>query len=254
LISVFDSGIGGISVLAELKKILPQEDFCYFADAANAPYGDKETEEIKLLMRQNVQSFLDQGAKAVVPACNTATSAAAASLREEFCDIPILGIEPALKPALQKTEKKVLVLATALTIKEKKLHNLAESLGEQERLIMLPCSGLMEMTEENPFSEEVESYLQCLIKPYAEEISAIVLGCTHYSFLKPLLKRFFPAAELFDGNEGLARHLQKVLTEKELLQQNGGALLWQNSLSDEAANAAYNRHCEKVYNNFKSRE
>ena len=131
-IAVFDSGVGGISVLKELVRQMPNEDFLFFGDSANAPYGTKPTEEVRRLTIEATQRFMEAGAKGVTIACNTATSAAVRTLRQMYPDFPIVGIEPALKPAVEHCPgEKVLVLATPVTIREEKFHRLFESLRER---------------------------------------------------------------------------------------------------------------------------
>lgn len=249
--AVFDSGIGGISVLAELQRLLPQESFFFFADKQNAPYGGKSKEEILELMRAHCRFFLQNGCKAIVIACNTATSAAISELRREFTDIPIIGIEPAIKPALLQNSGRVLVLATELTVREKKLHSLAETLGEEQRLILRACPGLMELAEALPQSAaDAEKYLRGVIEPLLPELSAVVLGCTHYSFFKPLLREAFPALPVYDGNEGVGRHLRHILSERGIAAPENaiGETEWHNSLeaTDQVAAARYIGHCREL--------
>ena len=245
-IAVFDSGVGGVSVLAEIMRLLPDEDFLYFADAASAPYGSKDTETLRSLIITRAENLLSRGIKALVIACNTATSVAVRQLRELYREIPVLGIEPAVKPALENSAGRVLVLATGLTVREQKLRDLISRLAQDREVRLTACPGLMELIEADPLSPETERYLTEKVTENGSVPEAVVLGCTHYLFSRPLLTKNFPAMQIFDGNKGLARHLAKILKEKNLLKNDiadqepeaaehfppfRGRMTWDNSLT-----------------------
>jgi glutamate racemase len=216
-IGVFDSGFGGISVLAAATVMLPDERFVYIGDNLHAPYGERTEAEILMLSRKSVQFLIEKGCKAVVIACNTATSVAADALRSEI-SLPIVAMEPALKPAsLIVQEGQVLVLATEMTLKLGKFKQLMESYGRDA--VPIPAPKFVTAVEagvtDGPaitalFDETLGPYLQ---KP----VKAVVLGCTHYTFLKPALRAYLPASiALIDGNDGTARQLEKRLTQANL--------------------------------------
>lgn len=234
-VGVFDSGVGGISVLAELRRILPKEDFIFFGDTAHAPYGTKPPEEVLGYVRGVMEHLLDQGVKAVVIACNTATSVAAAELRAQY-DLPIIGIEPALKPAHElRHGGKILVLATPVTLKLEKFARLMERYGEGA--CPLPCPGLMDLVEKEAF-EDAKRYLQELFSPFSmDEVDAVVLGCTHYSFLRPVLSQILPAhIPVLDGNQGTARQMARVLADRGLTNLTGeGSVRLETSGDPETA-------------------
>ena len=215
-IGVFDSGVGGISVLSALRRELPFEDFVYFGDSAHAPYGTKTPEEVLQFSKQILTHFRTVPVKALVIACNTATAVAAKELRETY-DLPILGMEPALKPAhALRHGGSILVLATPMTLRLEKFQQLYARYGEGA--IPLPCPGLMELVEQEA-NEQERRYLLELLHPYdLRTVDAVVLGCTHYVFLRPLLREILPEnVQVLDGNEGTARQLRRVLTENDLL-------------------------------------
>ena len=241
----YDSGIGGVSVLADAKKLLPDEDFIYFGDIANAPYGQKTRDEVHQLVLNNINQLLTWDVKALLLACNTATSSSVAELRN-LLDIPIFGMEPALKPAVQNTAGQIIVLGTTLTLKEEKFHNLLVSLGKERDIIALPCPGLMELIEDDPEKPAVGKYIKEILAPYKDSAEAFVLGCTHYLFIKPWLQTLFPAVQIFDGNDGVSRNLAKVLEEEELL-GGTGQILWLSSLADEEEHELFIRHCWDAY-------
>ncbi len=228
-VGMFDSGVGGISVLREAVRMLPNERFIFFGDTKNAPYGTKTKEEVLSLSRRVVERLLEMGCKAIVIACNTATSAAAAALRAEYADIPIIAMEPALKPAsLLHRDGIVLALATPGTIAGEKYAHLYALYGEG--VVSLPCGGLMEFAERGELdSPGLRTYLKNLFRPYADKkVEAVVLGCTHYSFLKRAIGAHFPGRPLIDGNEGTVRQLGRRLGEMNLLapkDQIGGVTL-----------------------------
>lgn len=241
-IAVFDSGVGGISVLKELLRLLPGEKFWFFGDSANAPYGTKTLEEVRRLTMERIGSMVERGAKAVVIACNTATSAAANQLRAKYSSIPVIGIEPALKPAaLSRKHGRVIVLATEMTIREEKFHELAERFSEDTEIIAIPAPGIVTLVEEGKEeSPEMDAYLRELFQPYREmQIDGIVLGCTHFPFASAGIGRAFnDKVALFDGAEGTARELKRRLKEKNLLREAGesGSVLIENSLGEEKIN------------------
>ena len=215
-VGVFDSGVGGISTLACMTGLMPEERFLYYGDTANAPYGTKSQEDILSCVRHVMDALTARHVKAVVIACNTATSAAAAVLRAEM-ELPIIGMEPALKPAsLVRGSGKILVLATPTTLKLPKYHRLEEKYGAGA--VPVPCEGLMELVEGMRF-DAAEAYLGRLLSAWPlEEIDAVVLGCTHYVFLKPMLRRMLPERIFIeDGNEGTARQLKRILENNGLL-------------------------------------
>ena len=225
-IGVFDSGVGGIGTLAEMMRVLPGERFLFYGDTANAPYGTKSREDCMACIERVMAHLLAQDVKAVVIACNTATAVAAAELRARY-DLPIIGIEPALKPASEvRKSGSILVLATPMTLKLEKFRALYEKYGTGA--IPLPCPGLMELVEREAH-EEARAYLAELLAPYdLDKVDAVVLGCTHYVFLRPLLAEMLPErVKVLDGNAGTARQLQRVLTERGLLSDAaaGGAVL-----------------------------
>ena len=227
-IGVFDSGVGGIGTLAALRRELPEEKFLFYGDTANAPYGTKSRDEVMGCINRIMEHLLAQEVKAVVIACNTATAVAAAELRVRY-DLPIIGIEPALKPASEvRKDGSILVLATPMTLKLEKFRALYARYGEGA--IPLPCPGLMELVEREA-NDEARRYLLELLSPYdLTKVDAVVLGCTHYVFLRPLLKEILPAGvSVLDGNEGTARQLRRVLTAKELLSDGPGSVTLETS-------------------------
>lgn len=225
-IAVFDSGVGGISVLREMVRMMPQEDFLYFGDSANAPYGTKTTAEVRDLTLGFVKRFLDEGAKAIAIACNTATSAAVRDLRQLYPNVPLVGIEPALKPAAeQHPNGRILVMATPMTIREEKFHLLLSRYEDAAEVIPLACPGLMEYVEAGQAdSEEVRDFLRELLAPYLKEgLAAVVLGCTHYPFVMHRIREVLGEdVAIYDGGEGTARELKRRLSEAGLLKPENG--------------------------------
>lgn len=227
-IGVFDSGVGGISVLGQLMRTLPHEDFLYYGDHLHAPYGTKPQEEVLGYVRQVMDALMAENVKAVVIACNTATSVAAATLRQEL-SLPIIGMEPALKLAAeQRHGGQILVLATPTTLRLPKFQALYARYGQGA--VPLPCPGLMELVESQSF-QQATRYLQELLSPFdLSQVDAVVLGCTHYVFLRPCLKEILPPHVLIlDGNEGTARQLHRVLQQQELLNPRGGSVRFRTS-------------------------
>lgn len=219
-VGVFDSGVGGISTLREMIRELPDERFVYFGDTANAPYGTKSTEEVTGCVRSVVEKLKEKNIKALVIACNTATGAAAATLRQEL-SIPVVGMEPALKPASKARKNgSVLVLATPLTLQQEKFENLMKQYGEGAEKV--PCPGLMELVEADD-SPRALKYLQELFTRYPPDgVDAVVLGCTHYVFLKDMIRKLLPERiAITDGNAGTARQLRRVLEQNGLLNREG---------------------------------
>ena len=219
-IGVFDSGIGGISTLRDMIRELPDERFIYYGDAANAPYGTKSTQEVIACVRNVVEHLLEKEIKALVIACNTATGAAAATLRREL-SIPVIGMEPALKPASQvRKNGSVLVLATPLTLHQDKFENLMKQYGQGA--VKVPCPGLMEIVEEDD-GAAAQQYLRELFSRFdLDQVDAVVLGCTHYVFLKDMIRSLLPERiAITDGNAGTARQLRRVLAKAELLNGEG---------------------------------
>ncbi|WP_066889513.1 glutamate racemase [Clostridium nigeriense] len=220
-IGFFDSGVGGLSVLKEALKIMPNEDYIYFGDSKNAPYGMKSAKEVRDLTFKAVEILLDKGVKGVAIACNTATSAAVSELRKVYPDLPLVGIEPALKPAVElNNEGDILIMATAMTLKEEKFKRLMERYKERASIIPVPCPGLMEFIEEGKFQgEEIENYLLEKINTYKKDkIAAIVLGCTHYPFIKETLINIVGKdVDIIDGGLGTAKELKRRLNDKRLL-------------------------------------
>ena len=239
-IGVFDSGLGGVSVLRACAALLPHEDFLFFGDSANAPYGEKTLDQVRALTLRRAEELLDRGVKAIVVACNTATSAAIALLRERWPEVPIIGIEPAVKPAAQAGDSsQVLVLATPLTIHEEKYQNLAAAFCHEANVISLPCRGLAELVETGHRDDAViDDYLQELFLPFRHcGVEYIVLGCTHYPFVEKAIRRNFGRpVEIIDGSEGTARQLKRQLEAAGLLSRRSraGEIVFENSLPGKA--------------------
>lgn len=220
-IGVFDSGVGGISVLRELVALMPNENYIFYGDSKNAPYGTRTLEEVQKLTCADARYLLARGVKALVVACNTATSAAINILRETYPDMPVIGIEPALKPAvLSKARPRVLVMATPMTLREEKFHNLMQKFEQDAVILPLPCPGLVEFVERGDLeSVELEQFLRELFAAYrAEPVDCVVLGCTHYPFVKKAIQKVLGEQVLiFDGGEGTARETRRRLKECGLL-------------------------------------
>ena len=220
-IGIFDSGSGGVSVLRTALQMLPNERFLYFGDTANAPYGTKTEEEVIELAKRVAENLLAQGCKALVIACNTATCAAAATLRAMYPDLIIIGMEPALKLAHDlRPEGDILVLATPVSLSSNKYRLLYTAYGEHAH--SLPCPGLMDFVERGDIdSDELKAYLKDKLSPFLQNgnvPAAVVLGCTHYVFLKKTISSLLPKETLvLDGNEGTVRQLRRRLEGANLL-------------------------------------
>ena len=217
-VGLLDSGLGGISVLGEALRQLPNEDYVYYGDTANAPYGEKTPEEVLGLVHQAVERLIELRCKAIVIACNTATSVSAGKLRQELA-LPIIGMEPALKPASQLPgDGKILVMATRVTLALPKFQALMAQYGRDA--VPVPCPGLMECVERGELEgPQVTALLRQLLGPWlSQPVKAVVLGCTHYPFLRKAIAALFPKeTPLIDGNAGSVRQLRRRLEEEGLL-------------------------------------
>lgn len=226
-IGFMDSGLGGLSVLIEAVKEMPGEDFLYFGDSANAPYGVRPQEEIKKLTFNVVEMLMKRGIKGLAVACNTATSAAVRSLRETYPDLPIVGIEPAIKPAVECNRGgRIIVLATPMTIAQEKYKKLVEKYRGDTDLKSVACPGLMEFVEEGDLDgPDLPEYFEEHLKPFlTPDTETIVLGCTHYPFIRKRLKEYLnnDSIEIIDGSLGTARELKRRLKEAGLLKEGPG--------------------------------
>lgn len=234
-IGVFDSGVGGISVLKHIHALLPHEDMLYVADSANAPYGNKTPEFIRERAFALSAFLIGQGAKALVVACNTATAAAISAMRERY-SIPIIGMEPAVKPAAAATKTGVIgVLATVGTLKSAQFAALLDNYGQNVKVVTEGCPGLVECIERGELEAAetkklLRGYLEPLLKAGAD---TIVLGCTHYPFVKPLIQEIAGTeATLIDTGMAVARQLQVRLIDKALQKgsdEEGKIAFWTNS-------------------------
>lgn len=238
-IGVFDSGVGGISVLRELVAQMPNENYIFFGDSKNAPYGTKTLKEVQQLTCQDAEYLLSLGVKALVVACNTATSAAIKILRARYPDMPVIGIEPALKPAVHaKEHPRVLVLATPMTLREEKFQALMQKFEAEAEILPLPCPGLVEFVEQGELDgNRLENFLQELFAPYVKiPVDCVVLGCTHYPFVRGTIQKVLGShVRVFDGGEGTARETQRRLEECGLRNpsQEKGHIALYNSLASQ---------------------
>ncbi len=231
-IGVFDSGLGGVSVLNSIREIMPNENIIYYGDSAFAPYGTKDLDDVRTRVFNIVDELLDRGIKALVIACNTATSVCANLLREKY-DIPILGLEPALKPAIESNKKNIIVLATQITIREKKFANLLNKYKDGANIYKFAATKLVDIVENDKISDaSVKWSLEdFLFQQDIKKIDAVVLGCTHFIFAKEEISRLIPNAEIFDGNKGVSSYLKTILEKTEMLNssQSDGETLFLSS-------------------------
>ena len=235
-IAVFDSGVGGVSVLRELRRLCPGERFYYFGDSANAPYGRKTTDEVRALtLAAGRKLLVELDCKALVVACNTATAAAITDLRAEYPDRFVVGIEPALKLACDRHPGGTVgIMATDVTLREQKLAALMERVKRDCTVLRVHAPGVVELVEAGKCdTDEAVALMEQLLGPYRDSLSALVLGCTHYPFMKKAMARVLgEGVELLDGGEGTARETRRRLLEAGLLNEGDGDLIVENSSGD----------------------
>ncbi|MEI6407828.1 MAG: glutamate racemase [Bacteroidota bacterium] len=214
-IGFFDSGIGGLTVLHEALKILPNESYLYFADSDHAPYGTRPSEEVLELFLNAMDFIMAHDVKAIVVACNTATGVGIDIARQRYASIPIIGMEPAVKPAVAAAaDKRVLVFATELTLKMEKFKNLVEKVDTANVVDYLPLQKLVVYAERFEFEEApIFDYLQAQFEGIdLHQYGAVVLGCTHFPFFKNMIRKMLPAhIQIIDGNQGTVNNLQNKL-------------------------------------------
>ena len=223
-IGIFDSGVGGTSIWKEINTLMPNENTVFLADSKNAPYGEKSEDQILQLSIKNTELLLRQGCKLIVVACNTATTNAVAYLRQNY-EVPFIGIEPAIKPAaLQSKSKKVGVLATKGTLSSSLFHSTSENHAIGIQILEQEGTGLVPLIEQGKVTtDETKKLLEKYLEPMLNEgIDYLVLGCTHYPYLIPVLKEILPAnVKIIDSGEAVAKQTKAILREYGLSTPSG---------------------------------
>lgn len=249
MIGIFDSGTGGLSVFKEIRKLLPEERYIYFSDNAHCPYGEKSREYIIERSREITRFLLDKGCDIIVVACNTATAAAIAVLREEF-PVRFIGMEPAVKPAVKSTRTGVVgVLATAGTLKADKYLNTREKFSEGVKITEHVGQGFVELVEKGCLTgREAEDVVRASLKPLLDEgADRIVLGCTHYPFLWDTIAKtaseLYPEREIeiIDPAPAVARHLLETMKTEGLIRKDGFTIILHSSGDDRILNETFGR-------------
>lgn len=220
-IGVFDSGVGGISILIELRRLLPAEDLLYFADSRYCPYGTKPSNQIKARTLEIAKILVSKGVKAIVIACNAACTAGLEPIREHYPRLPVIGIEPALKPAQDLSRNgKIGVLATNLTLQGERFLHLVEKYGTGVEVFTQPAPGLADLVEQGQLdTEETKELLQKYLQPLlAKDIDTLILGCTHYPFVRPLIQKICgPSIMILDNGLAIAKQTARMLEQRNLL-------------------------------------
>ncbi len=238
-IGIFDSGSGGLSVYRELVKVLPRERFVYYSDNAHCPYGEKTAEYIQARARFITRFLLEKGADIIVVACNTATAAAIATLREEYPSVPFVGMEPAVKPAALGTRTGVIgVLATAGTLKGSKYLNTRGRFEDNVRIAEHVGQGFVELVEAGILDgPQAEATVRASLQPLLDEgADIVVLGCTHYPFLRPVIERIAgPGVQVIDPAPAVARQTLRLLQERGVPMGEGPFSVELHSSGDPAA-------------------
>ena len=235
-IAVFDSGLGGISVLRHLRRLMPGERYLYFGDSANAPYGSRSTAEVRALTLAAAEKLMARKPlKALVLACNTATAAAVKELRSRYPELIVIGIEPALKVAADHYPGgRIGVMATEVTLREEKFDTLLLRFHENCSVAKIPMPGLVQLVEAGKTeSQEMDALLRSLLAPHVGKLDAVVLGCTHYPLAAKAISRVLgEKVVLLDGGEGTARETRRRLLGAGLLEEGQGELILENSKND----------------------
>ena len=243
MIGIFDSGVGGLSVFREVRKLLPEESYIYYSDNAHCPYGEKSVEYIIGRAREITSFLIGKGAEIIVVACNTATAAAIATLRAEF-PIKFIGMEPAVKPAVKSTKTGVVgVLATAGTLKADKYLHTREKFSEGIKIVEHIGQGFVELVEKgNVSGPEAESIVEKSVRPLIEAgADTIVLGCTHYPFLaETIMKAAGTPVTLIDPAPAVAKHLMEVMQENGLIRKDGFSMTLHSSGEPGTLEKTYN--------------
>ncbi|MBQ3430549.1 glutamate racemase [Candidatus Saccharibacteria bacterium] len=222
-IGVFDSGMGGKTVLAAIQEKLPEEEYIYVGDSKNCPYGEKTLEELQRIVSGIAEGLIREGAKIIVVACNTATTQTIGFLRETFPSVPFVGTEPAIKKACDESSEKakIVLLATEGTARAPRTFQLIKNNKKpKQKVKVIPCPGLakaieksLSKGEKSSGMSELSSALKILEKQGSDEVEAVVLGCTHYPLIREQIQRFFPKARLIDGGEGVAKEVERIVRE-----------------------------------------
>lgn len=234
-VGVFDSGIGGLSILSELEKVLPNEDFYYYGDSLNNPYGEKSDEELFKITSGVVDYLINKGCKLIVIACNTATTRCMKYLRGKYQDVTFVGTVPAIKVACDREFKNTLVMATPATIESERTSELIrDNKREDQNIYLVSCPGLARAIEVKD-SEEIEKILKNTFSEYKDKnIDSIVLGCTHYPFIKKEILKEMPEVSLIDGSRGVSLEVKRQLENKGLLSEmRDRKIVIYNSLTKE---------------------
>ena len=243
MIGIFDSGVGGLSVFREIRKLLPDEKYIYFSDSAHCPYGEKSRDYIIDRARQIASFLISQSAEIIVVACNTATAAAISTLREEF-PVSFIGMEPAVKPAAQATSSGVVgVLATAGTLKADKYIDTRERWAHDVKIVEHIGQGFVELVENGTVTgPEAEAIAEKSVRPLIDAgADTIVLGCTHYPFLsEAILKAAGRPITLIDPAPAVAKHLHELMMEKDLIHSDGYSITLHSSGDPKTLNILYN--------------
>lgn len=235
IVGVFDSGIGGLSVLRELEKILPNEDFYYYGDSLNNPYGEKSDEELFEITSGVVDYLVNKGCRVIVIACNTATTRCMKYLREKYKDVIFVGTVPAIKVACDRDFKNTLVMATPATIEsERTMELIRDNIRKDQNIYLVACPGLANAIEDND-QEKIKEILKDTFREYKDkEIDSIVLGCTHYPFIKEDILKEMPGVILLDGSRGVAMEVKRQLENNGLLSDKlSRKIVIYNSLTKE---------------------
>ncbi len=231
LIGLFDSGVGGTTILKELEKILPYEDYIYYADSKNNPYGELSDEELYKITGNIVDYLLKRRAKIIVIACNTATTRCIKYLRNKYPGVTFVGTEPAIKPACEAGYKNILLLATPGTCGSERTKELIDTYKKDDQNIyVVPCYGLANAIEYDEFDIQ-DTIIKEIHQIYSDKnIDCIVLGCTHYSLIKDLINNYFNNVDIIDGSVGVAKRTESLLRQENKLSNNGtGKVIMINS-------------------------
>lgn len=238
-IGFFDSGIGGVTVLKECIKVVPNFYYIYYSDSINNPYGDKSREEVLKIASSVVEYLIDKGCNIIVIACNTASAICVEYLRKKYPSIIFVAIEPAVKCAYDNLEDNTLIMATKGTMDSEKFHNLYDKY-HRNNFYLKSCVGLANLIEQGN-TKEIKEYLNENISEYKEKVNSVVLGCTHYPLIKKEISTILGNVTFYDGSIGVAKRLKEVIKENNFISNNKTQILFIDSSNDKIKEERFNQ-------------